>query len=106
MIFLLTEESNGTLGKQSRPMAPFFIGFTVAACMAVLAPLTQGAFNPARDFGPRLVALMAGWEEIAIPGPRDGFWVYIIGPIVGGLFGGVIAMFQNNVAAVAKNKQL
>ncbi len=30
---------------------------------------------------------MAGWEEIAIPGPRSGFWVYIVGPLLGGSIG-------------------
>ena len=28
---------------------------TVAILISVLAPLTQACFNPARDFGPRLV---------------------------------------------------
>ena len=69
-------------------MAPFFIGFTVAALISLFAPITQGGWNPARDLGPRIVAFLAGWDSIAIPGPRDGFWVYIAGPLVGGLVGG------------------
>ncbi|NIR58680.1 MAG: aquaporin, partial [Gammaproteobacteria bacterium] len=32
-------------------------------------------------------AFVAGWEEIAIPGPRSGFWVYIVGPLLGGSIG-------------------
>lgn len=86
-IFALTDPNN-----RSRPdgtlFAPF-IGLTVAIIIAVVAPLTQAGLNPARDFGPRLVCLLAGWGEVAIPGPRGGFFtVYILAPLVGGLTGG------------------
>ena len=67
------------------------IGLGVAAIISVIAPLTQAGLNPARDFGPRLVSWFAGWGEIAIPGPRGGwFMVYILAPIVGALIGGGI----------------
>ncbi|MGI9381717.1 MAG: MIP/aquaporin family protein [Methyloligellaceae bacterium] len=78
----------------ARPPAGFVavvIGIGVAAIISVVAPLTQAALNPARDFGPRLVSYFLGWGEIAIPGPRGGwFIVYIAGPLVGGLIGGGI----------------
>ena len=85
MIFALVDRWNS--GRPGPALAPFFIGFTVAALISLFAPITQAAWNPARDFGPRLVALAAGWDSIAIPGPRNGFWVYIVGPLVGGLAG-------------------
>lgn len=67
------------------------IGVGVAAIISVLAPLTQAALNPARDFGPRLVSYFLGWDEIAIPGPRGGWLtVYIIAPTVGAIIGGGI----------------
>ncbi len=67
------------------------IGVGVAAIMSVLAPLTQAALNPARDFGPRLVSYFLGWDEIAIPGPRGGWLtVYIIAPTLGAILGGGI----------------
>lgn len=83
MIFLLTEGCN--VGRPGDALAPVFIGGTVAALIAVLAPLTQAGINPARDFGPRLVAFFSGWGQLAIPGPRGGFfWVYIAAPLAGG----------------------
>jgi len=83
MIFLLTEGCN--VGRPGDALAPVFIGGTVAALIAVLAPLTQAVINPARDLGPRLIAFFFGWGEIAIPGPRGGFfWVYIAAPLMGG----------------------
>jgi len=70
---------------------PFMIGMTVAVNLALYAPITQAGWNPARDFGPRLVAYFAGWGEVAIPGPRNGFWIYIVGPCFGGPLGAVLA---------------
>ncbi len=47
----------------------------------------QGGYNPARDLGPRIVAYMAGWHEIAFVGLGSGWWVYTLGPCLGSLFG-------------------
>jgi glycerol uptake facilitator protein len=70
------------------PFVPLLIGACVAALISVVAPLTQGCFNPARDFGPRLFAFCAGWGSVAIPGPRGGFFaVYVIAPLAGALAG-------------------
>jgi glycerol uptake facilitator protein len=67
------------------------IGVGVAAIISVLAPLTQAALNPARDFGPRAVSYFLGWDQIAIPGPRGGWLtVYILAPTLGAIIGGGI----------------
>jgi glycerol uptake facilitator protein len=71
-------------------LAPFFIGFSVAIIISVLAPLTQAGLNPARDFGPRLFAYLAGWGSIAIPGPNGIWWAYIVGPLIGGPLGALL----------------
>ncbi|MCA9053471.1 MAG: aquaporin [Planctomycetaceae bacterium] len=70
-------------------LAPAFIGMTVTALICVLAPLTQACFNPARDFGPRMFAMLAGWGAAAMPGPIGSgvITVYIIAPIFGATFG-------------------
>jgi glycerol uptake facilitator protein len=90
VVFAVTDERN-----QAAPagrLAPVFIGLTVAVLIAVIAPLTQACFNPARDFGPRLFAACAGWRQIALPGPRGlGFLtVYILAPVAGALLGGAL----------------
>jgi len=100
MIFALTDQRNKSIVRKE--MVPFFIGFTVAVLLSLYAPLTQAGLNPARDFGPRLVAAAAGWGKIAIPGPENGFWVYIIGPMVGGPLG---AAFYEFVVARALSLQ-
>ena len=104
MIFLLTEGCN--VGRPGEVLAPIFIGATVSALIAVTAPLTQTGINPARDFGPRLVAYFAGWNKIAIPGPQNGFfWVYIVAPLIGG--GAAAGFFRFILAPLmtAKNRE-
>ena len=88
VIFALTSPRNNE--KPTANLAPFFIGFTVAVLISLFAPLTQAGWNPARDFGPRLVAFVSGWGTVAIPGPDGGFWVYIVGPLIGGPLGGLV----------------
>jgi len=83
MIFFLTEGCN--LGRPDDNMAPLIIGLTVASVICLIAPLTQAGLNPARDFGPRLVAWIFGWGDAAFPDKTGGFFfVYILAPLIGG----------------------
>ena len=91
VIFSLTDRRNA--GLSTKNMTPLLIGFTVAALISLFAPLTQAGWNPARDFGPRLVAFFAGWGSVAIPGPSNGFWVYIVGPMIGAPVGAAVHEF-------------
>jgi glycerol uptake facilitator protein len=84
VIFSLTDPRNRTA--PGRALARFFIGFTVANLICLFAPITQAGWNPARDFGPRVVAWAAGFGSIALPGPRAGFWIYLLGPMLGAIF--------------------
>lgn len=86
LIAALTHPKN--TNKPPAGVQAIFIGVGVAAIISVLAPLTQAGLNPARDFGPRLVSWFLGWDQIAIPGPRGGwFTVYILAPCIGALIG-------------------
>jgi glycerol uptake facilitator protein len=88
VVFALVDARN--IASPQARLGPVFIGLTVAVLICVIDPLTQACFNPARDFGPRLVAWAVGWGEIALPGPRGlGFLtVYIIAPSAGAIAGG------------------
>ena len=90
VVFAVTDPKNRAAPAANT--APAFIGLTVAALICVIAPLTQACFNPARDFGPRLFTAVAGWGEVALPGPRfPGFFtVYILAPVLGALAGGAL----------------
>lgn len=71
-------------------MGALVIGLTVAVIGGSFGNLTGFALNPARDFGPKLFAWMAGWDSVALPAPEGYFWVPILGPLLGGLAGAVI----------------
>ncbi len=89
LVSTVTHERN--TARPPSAMGAVIIGVGVAAIISVVAPLTQAGLNPARDFGPRLVSYFLGWGEIAIPGPRNGFFtVYILAPICGAVIGGGI----------------
>jgi glycerol uptake facilitator protein len=82
-------DSRGMLGSRAE-VAAAMIGLTVAALICLLAPITQAGFNPARDFGPRVFTYFAGWGRVAfwVDGGLGWFWIYIIGPFLGGIVGG------------------
>lgn len=89
LIFFITEGCN--LGRPDSSVAPVFIGAAVAGIISIIAPLTQAGLNPARDLGPRLAAYLTGWDKIAIPGPKGGFFVvYMLGPVLGGMLAAFI----------------
>ena len=89
MIMALTDDGNGV---PKGPLAPLLIGILVAVIGASTGPLTGFAMNPARDFGPKLFAWMAGWGDVAMTGGRDipYFFVPIVAPIIGACAGAAI----------------
>ena len=76
-------------------LGPLMIGFAVAAIGMSFGANAGYAINPARDFGPRVFAWLAGWGDVALPGTITGvpgafswyFWVPIVGPLIGGIIG-------------------
>ena len=85
----LTEGCN--VGRPSSDSAPLWIGLTVSSVICLVAPLTQAGLNPARDFGPRVVAMIMGWGPAAQPDACGGaFWVYILAPVIGGIVAAIL----------------
>jgi len=83
ILFVLAIIDSRNLGVQSN-LGPFVIGLAVAAIGMSFGVDAGYAINPARDFGPRLFAWVAGWGPNALPGPSGYWWVPILGPLVGG----------------------
>jgi glycerol uptake facilitator protein len=83
-VFAVTDEFNMPPGQN---LAPVVVGFIVLAVGISFGANSGYAINPARDFGPRIFAWIAGWGKLAMPGNYgwiDGyFWVPIVGPLLG-----------------------
>ena len=88
-ILALTDDNNGA---PKGFAAALLIGILIAVIGASMGPLTGFAMNPARDFGPKFFAYLAGWGDVALTGGRSNpyFWVPIVGPILGAQLGAAI----------------
>jgi glycerol uptake facilitator protein len=95
VIFALTTATNNP------PMAnlgPVVVGLLVVAIGMAWGANAGYAINPARDFGPRLLTLITGYETALYD--QNGtlyFWLPIVAPLIGGLIGG--ALFKYTVEA-------
>jgi glycerol uptake facilitator-like aquaporin len=65
-----------TKSNDVKPMAPLAIGFSVFLAHTVMIPIDGCSINPARSFGPALIA-----------GEWANFWVFVAGPLLGGVVG-------------------
>jgi glycerol uptake facilitator protein len=86
LIFAVVDKLNAQPGAN---LAPLIIGLLVVAIGISFGGMNGYAINPARDLGPRLFAVLAGFKN---NGLTDGPSVWIppvLGPIVGGILGGV-----------------
>jgi glycerol uptake facilitator protein len=100
-VFAVVDEINMPIGAN---LAPLIVGFIVVAVGISYGANAGYAINPARDFGPRIFALLAGWKKIAFPGDygniNDYFWIPIVGPLVGG---GIAALlWDGGIASVLR----
>jgi glycerol uptake facilitator protein len=105
-IFALTDEFNQPVRAN---LAPIAVGFVVVAVGLSFGANAGYAINPARDFGPRLFAWIAGWGKVAIPGNYgniDGYlWIPIVGPVIGGLVGAYAYDFAIRDVLLARGEE-
>ena len=60
-------------------IAPLAVGFALACGVLIAGPVTGGSLNPARTLGPMIIA-----------GQFTAVWVYIVGPIIGGVLAALV----------------
>jgi aquaporin Z len=73
-----------------RAAAGFCIGGTIVIDALVGGPISGASMNPARSFGPALVA-----------NDFTGLWIYLAAPVIGGVIAGLIYLFLREDKATA-----
>ncbi len=86
MIFAITDERN----QPPANLQPLMVGLIVVVIGMAFGGMHGYAINPARDFGPRLFTVVAGFKNNGLTDGKLVYWVPIVGPLVGGVIGGLI----------------
>ncbi len=90
LILAITDEYNSPPGPA---LAPLMIGLVVVAIGMSFGGMHGYAINPARDFGPRLFTVVAGFHNNGITDGRAVWWVPVVAPMLGGLIGAAVYDF-------------
>ena len=90
-VWAVTDEYSLPVGSN---MTPWIVGMVVMAVGISFGANAGYAINPARDFGPRIFAWIAGWGKVAFPGDyvhiSNYFWIPIVGPLIGAALASVV----------------
>ena len=68
------------------PWASSSIGLVLAATIWALASVSGASLNPARSFGPAIIA----WIFNIDSAPISYYWIYVVGPILGALLAAML----------------
>jgi glycerol uptake facilitator protein len=85
LIFAVIDKLNNLPGSN---LAPLIIGLLVVAIGISFGGMNGYAINPARDLGPRLFAVIAGFTNNGLTSGPSVWIPPVLGPLVGGLCGG------------------
>jgi len=84
LVLAITDEFNAPPGAN---LAPLMIGLIVVAIGMSFGGMHGYAINPARDFGPRLFTVVAGFRNNGLTDGTHVWWIPIVAPLIGGLIG-------------------
>lgn len=85
LIFALSDEFNCA---PPAFLTPLLVGLVVVLIGMTFGAMHGYAINPARDFGPRLFTVVAGFQNNGLTDGSNQFWVPLLAPVIGGLAGG------------------
>jgi glycerol uptake facilitator protein len=86
LVFAIIDERN----QFAASLVPLAIGLVVVAIGMSFGGMHGYPINPARDFGPRLFTVLAGFRNNGLTDGTHVFWVPILGPLLGGVAGAFV----------------
>jgi glycerol uptake facilitator protein len=89
LIFAITDNRNQPAG----PLTPLMVGLVVVIIGMSFGGMHGYAINPARDFGPRLFTVLAGFHNNGLTDGTAVWWVPIVAPLLGAAIGGALYDF-------------
>ncbi len=87
-------------GRAPAGFAGIVIGFIVYGIIILVGPITGAALNPARQIGPVLVETVTSYANTGVRWSE--LWVYIAGPIAGGLVGAFLYEFIGHTSTATE----
>jgi len=90
LIFAITDEFNMPPGAN---LAPLMIGLVVVAIGMSFGGMHGYPINPARDLGPRLFTVFAGFRNNGLTDGTRVWWIPVVAPLLGGLAGAALYDF-------------
>jgi len=90
LIFAITDEFNAPPGVN---LAPVLIGLVVVAIGMSFGGMHGYPINPARDLGPRLFTVLAGFRNNGLTDGTRVWWIPVVAPLLGGLAGAAVYDF-------------
>jgi glycerol uptake facilitator len=99
LIFALSDEKNIAPPPQ---IAPLLVGLVVVVIGMSFGALHGYAINPARDFGPRLLTVVAGFRNNGLTDGTNQFLVPLVAPLIGGLAGG--ALYESIIGRILRER--
>ena len=103
LILAIGDQNNNAGGATWTALA---VAFAVMAIGISLGTMHGYAINPARDLGPRLFSVVAGFKNNGLTDGSGVWLVPVVGPIVGALVGAFVYDFLvGNVLKRAKAAQ-
>src|SRR3954447_8696984 len=90
LVFAITDELNAPPGAN---LAPLMIGLVVVAIGMSFGGMHGYAINPARDLGPRLFTVIAGFRNNGLTDGTRVWWIPVVAPLIGGLVGAAVYDF-------------
>ena len=90
LILAITDEFNMPPGAN---LVPLLIGLVVVAIGMSFGAMHGYPINPARDFGPRLFTVVAGFHNNGLTDGTRVWWIPVVAPLLGGLAGAALYDF-------------